>query len=178
MKKLLLLAGGILFALSMNAQEKSDVKTAKMGDSSISELLNKKDYYGLSEEQFEKIKQRKESIGEEFRAIGQDNSLSEQEKKLKKKKLSQNLKNDINEILSQEQQTLWMSEEMNRKINKSAQKSIDYKLELLELEYESNLKSIENNYKNDKDVLKSKKDELKAKYKTQKDELKKQKDLL
>jgi predicted nuclease with TOPRIM domain len=70
-----------------------------------------------------------------------------------------------------------MSEQMNRKINKSAQQGIDYKLELLELEHESNLKYLEKNSK-DKEALMSKKEELNAKYKAEKEELEKQKSLL
>jgi hypothetical protein len=161
----------------VNAQQGNTKDKAELGGSGISELLEKKDYYGLSEEQVEKIKQTKESLAKEFRAIGQDNSLSGKEKGLKKKTLAQNFKNDINKILSQEQQTLWMSEQMNRKINKSAQQGIDYKLELLELEHESNLKYLEKNSK-DKEALMSKKEELNAKYKAEKEELEKQKSLL
>ncbi|TDS51434.1 hypothetical protein [Myroides indicus] len=173
----LLLIGGILFTLNVNAQQENTKDKAELGGRGISELLEKKDYYGLSEEQVEKIKQTKERLAKEFRAIGQDNSLSGKEKGLKKKTLAQNFKNDINKILSQEQQTLWMSEQMNRKINKSAQKGIDYKLELLELEHESNLKYLEKNSK-DKETLKSKKEELNAKYKSEKEDLEKQKSLL
>lgn len=175
MKKLLVL-GSILFALSASAQEGKKVEKTELG-SNVSELLNKSDYYGLSVEQLEKIKLRKESIGKEFREISTNQSLSGKDKAMKKKALSESFKKDINSILSDDQRTLWTTEEMNKKINKSAKKGIEYKLELLELEYESNLKNLERNHKADKN-FESMKNELKAKYKTQKEDLKAQQDLL
>lgn len=171
---------GLAFiACSAMAQQTTfkEVEDFKQGKS-VSELLEKSEYFGLTADQKKRIEEKKAGIGAEFKAISKDKKLSEVEKKKKKEALALTLRNDVNSILTEGQKGLWNSEEMTEKINKSAKKSIEYKLELLELEYETGEKQLENKYASDKNKLDSEKKKLKEKYKAEKEVLKKQKESL
>lgn len=155
-------------------KEVEDFKQSK----SVSELLEKATYFGLTEGQKKQIEERKEQIGTDFQAISKNKKLSDSEKKKQKAVLATTLKNDVNAILTEGQKGLWNSEEMTKKINKSAKKSLEYKLELLELEYETEERQLENKYAKDKGKMNTEKNVLKEKYKAEKEALKKQKEAL
>ncbi|WP_010253812.1 hypothetical protein [Myroides injenensis] len=176
MKRVLLL-GALLFCMGINAQNHKNSPENDY-DRSATELLSKSDYYGLTFEQRKKIINRKKTIGREFAAIGRDRSLSGWEKGEKKRELAQSFRNDIYAILDSNQKKKWDSYaeykfEVNNKKN-----DIEYKLDVLELEYEKDIKTIERQYRNDEYTMKLKKKERKAEYKAKKEELKKQKDQL
>lgn len=176
MKKVLLL-GTFLFALNINAQShKKDVESDY--EKSASELLDRSDYYGISADQRNRIIERKRTIGREFAAIGRDRSLSGREKGMKKRELSMSFRNDIHSILNESQNTKWNNDSYYKYGNNSKKNEIEYKIDLLEIEYERDIKNIEIKYKNDNYRRKIEKNNRKAEYKRKKAELKRQKDNL
>lgn len=178
MRKLATL-GLMLIACTAMAQQTTFREVADFKESkSVSELLEKATYFGLTEGQKKQIEERKEQIGAEFKAISKNKKLSDSEKKKQKEALAVALKNDVNALLTDGQKGLWNSEEMTKRINKSAKKSLEYKLELLELEYETEVRQLENKYGKDKNKLNAEKSALKDKYKAEKEAYKKQKEAL
>ena len=171
---------GLLFiASTAMAQQTTFKEVADFKESkSVSELLEKATYFGLTDGQKKQIEERKEQIEAEFKAVLKDKKLSDSEKKKQKEALAMGLKEDVNALLTDGQKGLWNSEEMTKKINKSAKKSLEYKLELLELEYETEVRQLENKYGKDRSKLNAKKSALKDKYKAEKEVYKKQKEAL
>lgn len=178
MRKLATL-GLMLIACTAMAQQTTFKEVVDFKESkSVSELLEKATYFGLTEGQKKQIEERKEQIGAEFKAVLKDKKLSDSEKKKQREALAIVLKGDVNALLTDGQKGLWNSEEMTKKINKSAKKSLEYKLELLELEYETEVRQLENKYGKDKSKLNAEKDALKERYKAEKEAYKKQKEAL
>lgn len=176
MKRILLL-GALLMCLQTNAQS-SKKENVSDYEKSSSELLDRSEYYGLSPDQKNKIIERKKTIGWEYAAIGRDRSLNGREKGQKKRALSESFRNDINAILNESQITKWNSQSTYKYHQNIAKEKIEYKLEVLELEYDKDIKLIEHQYKKDSYTQKIKKNERKQVYKQAKAELKRIKDTL
>lgn len=132
----------------------------------------------LTPEQVSKIKELNQGIGLKFKAIGQDRTISGREKGVKKRELALKHKQDIMNVLNEEQLKKW-EESYDKKgegIKNSLTDTLDDKLDALEKKYEKDKKAIENNSKLSKYEKDSKKNELKAAYKKDKERLKKEKD--
>ncbi|MGL5275806.1 hypothetical protein SAMN04488018_110109 [Myroides marinus] len=177
MKRVLLL-GTLLFTMH-NIYAQSPKKNVESNyEKSSSELLNRSEYYELTADQRNRIIERKRSIGREFAAIGRDHSLTGREKGQKKRQLSMSFRNDIYAILNESQKVKWDKESYNKYQVSTAKAEIEYKLELLEIEYEKDIKNIETKYRNNDSKRKLEKNNRKAEYKLQKSELKRLKDNL
>ncbi|AJA69080.1 hypothetical protein HX045_14625 [Myroides odoratimimus] len=176
MRRVLVL-GALLVFTSIYAQSPKNSKQTDY-EVSASELLDKGEYYKLTESQRTKIIERKRTIGREFEAIGRDRSLSGREKGLKKRELARSFRQDIYIILNDSQKVKWDKASHHKYQNKSYKNDIEHQLDMLEIEYERDIKNIEIIYKDNDSKRKIAKNNRKAEYKQQKAILKRQKDKL
>lgn len=176
MRRVLVL-GTLLLVTSLYAQSPKKNKQVEY-EISTSELLDRGEYYDLTAEQRANIIERKRRIGREFEAIGRDRSLSGREKGLKKRELAISFRQDIYIILNDSQKVKWDKASHHKYQNKRNKEDIEYQLDLLEIEYERDIKNIEIIYKNNDSKRKIAKNNRKAEYKQQKAILKRQKDKL
>lgn len=146
--------------------------------SSISELLERSDYYGLTTKQTNAIEEKKAAYVRTAAALSADRTMTADVKSSKKAAAVSGLQQDVEALLTDAQRGLWASEILQTKINKSAQKSMDYKLELLALAYETDVKQLEHKYQDDTERLAKEKEQLKAAYLKENEVLKKQKEKL
>lgn len=147
----------------------------------IDELVEKSAYYGLSDQQREKLIQRKRSIGKEYAAIGRDRSLSGYEKGVRKRELSIQIDKDIRLILGDTQYNNYKGKfkgyhkdyyEDRKDYHKDR---IEDEIDRLEDQYERDIQRIERKYKYDKSALKREKEVRKAIFKRDKEALKRMK---
>lgn len=132
----------------------------------------------LTPEQAAKIRELNQGVGLKYKEIGQDRTLTGREKGMKKRELSLKHKQEIMDILNEEQVKEW-NESYNkngRGIKNSLTDKLDDELDVLEEKYEKEKKAIEKNQSLGKYERERKKDELKAKYKEEKERLKNEKD--
>lgn len=176
MRRVLVL-GTLLLVTGLYAQSPKKSKLVEY-EISTSELLDRGEYYDLTAEQRSNIIERKRRIGREFEAIGRDRSLSGREKGLKKRELAISFRQDIYIILNDSQKVKWDKASHHKYQNKRSKEDIEYQLDLLEIEYERDIKNIEIIYKNNDSKRKIAKNNRKAEYKQQKAVLKRQKDKL
>ncbi|MHC5309521.1 hypothetical protein ACYSNM_05515 [Myroides sp. LJL116] len=154
----------------------------------IDELVEKSAYYGLSDQQREKLIQRKRSIGREYAAIGKDRSLSGYEKGVRKRELSIQIDKDIRLILGDTQYNNWRGKSKgyhkdyyeDRRDYYEDRKDrykdrIEDEIDRLEDQYERDIDRIERKYKYDKSAMKREKEVRKAIYKRDKEALKRMK---
>ena len=163
MKKFLIF-GFTLCTISSFAQHRpNDGK-----DKNVDVLIEKSDYYGISDGQRNKIIALKKQASNDYQRIRRDRSLSGYEKGRKKREVSYNLQRDIDKILNDSQRYKWS----NTHKEDYYKDRIDNRLDHLEDEYERDIKRIENKYSYDKKLMKRKKEIRKQEYKREKERLK------
>lgn len=171
MKKILLLLFIHVFTLSVYSQA-SDIESYYKGVESYRDLQ-------LTSEQIAKIKKLKKEVGPKFEAIGRDRSLSGYQKGQRKRELALKHKQEIENVLTQKQISVWESKHGKYTslddIKDKISDSYDSKLDRLEKQYKKDKDLIEDNDRLSKSEKKSRKEALKEKYKADKDRLKKEK---
>lgn len=167
MKKFLIF-GFALCTLSSYAQHRPN----DGNDRDVEILIERSDYYGISNSQKNKIIALKRQASKDFERIGRDRNLSGYEKGRRKREVSIKLQRDIDKILNDSQRYKWS----NSHKDDYYKDRIDDRLDRLEDEYERDIKRIEHRYSYDKELMKRKKEIRKAEYKRAKERLKNVKD--
>lgn len=168
MKKFLIF-GFALCALSSYAQHRPN----DGNDRNVDVLIERSDYYGISNSQKNKIIALKRQASKDFERIGRDRSIAGYEKGRRKREISIQLQHDIDRILNDSQRYKWSNSHYDNDYYKDR---IDDRLDRLEDEYERDIKRIEHRYSYDKNLMKRKKEIRKAEYKRAKERLKNVKD--
>lgn len=172
MKKILLTLLVSTFTLISFAQSTQDENYYK-GIESYRDLQ-------LTSEQIAKIKKIKREAGPRFQAIVRDRTLTGYEKGQKKRQLSLEIRQEIENVLTKGQVSKW--EHKNGKytsynnLRNDISDSYDRKLDALESKYDAEKSVIEHNSSLSKDQKKAQKEVLKQKYKAEKNRLKAEKE--
>jgi len=172
MKKVLLILLVSILALSSHAQSAQNENYYK-GIESYRDLQ-------LTSEQIAKIKKLKREAGPKFQAIGRDRTLTGYEKGQKKRQLAQELRQEIEGVLTKNQISQWESKHGKytslNDVKNNISDSYDQKIDALEDKYDAEISAIENNSSLSKSEKKAQKETLKQRYKAEKNKLKAEKE--
>ncbi|MDR2955021.1 MAG: hypothetical protein LBV43_08065 [Prevotella sp.] len=175
MKKILLTL--LVCTLTVGAYAQSN---QKQQDESYYKGIESYQDLHLTADQIAKIKKLKREVGPKFAAIDRDRSLTGYEKGQKKRELAQKHRQEIENVLNQDQISLWEKkygkytslDDIKDKISDN----FDEREDALEVEYETEKSNIEKNSYLDKSEKKAQKRALKEKYKEEKKKLKNEKE--
>lgn len=173
MKKIFLTLAICVFALTTQAQDKSNNSLPYQNIESVTDL-------NLTTDQVAKLKKLNNEIGPQFEAIGRDRSLTGQEKGRRKRELAIKHKADIQNVLTDNQIAIlekkYGKTSSDQGLRDNISDTYDAKLSKLEKKYEQDKGTIEDNRSLSKDQKKAQKKALKEVYKTKKEQLKVEKE--